>query len=54
MHLEKPAEVLLMGPGPSPVHERVLEAMGQHILGHLDPDFLSIMNEAMDLLRRRY
>ena len=51
MHLEKPAEVLLMGPGPSPVHERVLEAMGQHTLGHLDPDFLSIMNEAMDLLR---
>ncbi len=51
MHLEKPAEVLLMGPGPSPVHKRVLEAMSQHTLGHLDPEFLSIMNEAMDLLR---
>jgi len=51
MQLEKPAEVLLMGPGPSPVHKRVLEAMGQHTLGHLDPDFLKIMNSAMDLLR---
>ncbi len=51
MYLEKPAEVLLMGPGPSPVHKRVLEAMSQHTLGHLDSEFLSIMNNAMDLLR---
>ncbi len=51
MQLEKPAEVLLMGPGPSPVHKRVLEAMGQHTLGHLDPGFLKIMNSTMDLLR---
>ncbi len=51
MQLEKPAEVLLLGPGPSPVHKRVLEAMGQHTLGHLDPDFLSIMNSTMELLR---
>ncbi len=51
MKLEKPAEVLLMGPGPSPVHNRVLKAIGQHTIGHLDPDFLKIMNRAMDLLR---
>ncbi len=51
MNLKKPAEVLLLGPGPSPVHERILKAMGRHTLGHLDPDFLTIMNEAMDLLR---
>ncbi len=51
MKLAKPAEVLLMGPGPSPVHKRVLKAIGQHTIGHLDPDFLKIMNSAMDLLR---
>ncbi len=51
MYLEKPADVLLMGPGPSPVHKRVLEAMGQHTLGHLDSEFLSIMNNTMELLR---
>ncbi len=46
-----PDEVLLMGPGPSPVHPRVLEAMSWPTLGHLDPEFLTIMNETMDLLR---
>jgi len=51
MKLEKPQDVLLLGPGPSPVHPRILEAMGQHTLGHLDPDFLTITDQTCALLR---
>src|SRR5690625_1086125 len=42
---------VLMGPGPSDVHPRVLRAMSTPLLGHLDPDFLRIMNENMELMR---
>jgi alanine-glyoxylate transaminase/serine-glyoxylate transaminase/serine-pyruvate transaminase len=42
---------LLLGPGPSNAHPRVLEAMSQPLLGHLDPAFLEIMAEAQDRLR---
>lgn len=42
---------ILMGPGPSTVPPRVLQAMSEPTMGHLDPDFLQIMNETMDLLR---
>lgn len=52
MQSARPEEVLLLGPGPSPVHPSVLEAMAWPTLGHLDPQFLSYMNETMDLLRR--
>jgi len=41
-----------MGPGPSNCHPGVLEAMAQPLLGHLDPEFLKIMDETQDLLRR--
>ena len=47
----KPAEKILMGPGPSNVDPRVLASMAKPILGHLDPDYLEIMNETMELLR---
>ncbi|MDK2824648.1 MAG: alanine-glyoxylate transaminase / serine-glyoxylate transaminase / serine-pyruvate transaminase [Clostridia bacterium] len=47
----KPSERILMGPGPSNVDPRVLRAMSAPILGHLDPEFLEIMNETMELLR---
>ena len=40
-----------MGPGPSDVHPRVLQAMTAPILGHLDPDFLRVMDDVMDVLR---
>ena len=40
-----------MGPGPSDVHPRVLQAMGAPILGHLDPDFLRVMDDVMEMLR---
>jgi len=44
-------ERLLMGPGPSPVPPSVRLAMGRPVLGHLDPAFLSIMDEVADNLR---
>jgi alanine-glyoxylate transaminase / serine-glyoxylate transaminase / serine-pyruvate transaminase len=49
--LNVPARIL-MGPGPSMVHPRVLRAMATPMVGHLDPVFLQIMDETMDLLRR--
>lgn len=42
---------VLMGPGPSSVHPRVLRAIATPLLGHMDPAFLSIMDEVMDSLR---
>ncbi len=46
-----PPTRLLLGPGPSMVHPRVLRAMSTPLLGHLDPKFLEIMNEVQALLR---
>ncbi len=40
-----------MGPGPSPLHPRVLRAMATPLLGHLDPQFLEIMNELREMLK---
>ena len=42
---------LLLGPGPSNAHPRVLEAMSRPLLGHLDPVFLALMDEVQDGLR---
>ena len=44
-------ERILLGPGPSMVHPRVLRAMAHPLLGHLDPQFIALMNEVQDLLR---
>jgi len=41
----------LMGPGPSDVHPRVLEAMARPTIGHLDPAFVEMMEELKILLR---
>jgi alanine-glyoxylate transaminase / serine-glyoxylate transaminase / serine-pyruvate transaminase len=46
-----PATRILMGPGPSDVPPRVLRAMAAPTLGHLDPEFLTIMSETQQLLR---
>ncbi len=43
---------LLLGPGPSMVHPRVLQAMATPLVGHLDPTFLRVMNDIQTLLRR--
>ncbi len=47
-----PSPRILLGPGPSDVHPRVLAAMATPLLGHLDPQFLTIMNETQDMLRQ--
>ena len=43
---------ILLGPGPSMANPRVLQAMMQPMIGYLDPDFLLIMQEVADLLKR--
>ena len=42
---------LLMGPGPTMVHNRVLEASARPTIGHLDPRFMDLMDEIKQLLR---
>jgi alanine-glyoxylate transaminase/serine-glyoxylate transaminase/serine-pyruvate transaminase len=42
---------LLLGSGPSPVPERVLQALAQPTIGHLDPVFGELMDETAALLR---
>ena len=46
-----PGQRILMGPGPSDVPARVLQAMSAPCIGHLDPYFLSVMDETQRLLR---
>src|SRR4029079_104682 len=46
-----PPQRLLLGPGPSDVHPRVLSAMATPLLGHLDPAFIELMQETQQLLR---
>jgi alanine-glyoxylate transaminase/serine-glyoxylate transaminase/serine-pyruvate transaminase len=41
-----------MGPGPSPVPVRVLNALAMPTLGHLDPQYVEIMDEVTVLLRQ--
>jgi alanine-glyoxylate transaminase/serine-glyoxylate transaminase/serine-pyruvate transaminase len=47
----KPPVRTLMGPGPSDVHPRILEALGRPTVGHLDPAFGEMMEQTKDLLR---
>jgi len=46
-----PPTRILMGPGPSNVHPRVLEAMARPTIGHLDPKFIELMDEIKELLK---
>ncbi len=46
-----PPQRTLMGPGPSDVSPRVLEAMARPTLGHLDPVFVEFMDELKELLQ---
>lgn len=43
---------ILMGPGPSDVHPRVLKAMSTPLIGHLDPEFLEIMDEIKTMTQK--
>ena len=48
-HIQEP---LLMGPGPSCVSESVYQALAKPTLGHLDPEFITLMDEIKDFLRQ--
>ncbi len=48
--LDSPPRILL-GPGPSMVHPRVLRAMASPLVGHLDPYFIQIMDRTQEMLR---
>jgi alanine-glyoxylate transaminase / serine-glyoxylate transaminase / serine-pyruvate transaminase len=47
----KPTVRTLMGPGPSDVNPRILSAMGQPTIGHLDPEFIRLMDEVKSMLQ---
>ena len=44
----------LMGPGPSDVHPQVLAAMAKPMIGHLDPQFIEIMDGVKEMLRQLF
>lgn len=47
-----PPKRVLLGPGPSDVHPRVLAALAAPTVGHLDPYYLQIMDEMQQMLRQ--
>ena len=42
-----PPQRTLMGPGPSDIHPRVLQAMSRPTIGHLDPRFIEMMDQVL-------
>ena len=50
MHSER----LLLGPGPSNPHPEVMEAFQRPVLGHLDPEFLGVLDETSAMLRTAF
>ena len=46
-----PSRRILLGPGPSDIHPRVLNAMATPVIGHLDPEFVGMMDEVKEMLR---
>src|SRR6516225_8291591 len=46
-----PPTRILLGPGPSDVHPRVLAALAAPTIGHLDPYYLELMNGMQQMLR---
>ncbi len=47
----QPSARVLLGPGPSNVHPRVMKAMLSPVVGHLDPDFIRVMDDIKKMLR---
>lgn len=47
----EPTEILLLGPGPSPSSPHVRRAQSRPLLGHLDPDFVPLLDRVQDGLR---
>lgn len=46
-----PPRRTLLGPGPSDVPPRVLEALARPTVGHMDPEYLRLMDALSELLR---
>jgi len=46
-----PPQRVLLGPGPSDVPARVLQALAAPTLGHLDPEYLKLMDETRQMLK---
>ena len=46
-----PPQRVLLGPGPSDVSPRVLSALAAPTIGHLDPQYLKIMDETRSMIR---
>lgn len=49
-----PPSRLLLGPGPSPVHPRVLQAMSTPLIGYLDPALFPLMDGIRAMLRETF
>jgi alanine-glyoxylate transaminase/serine-glyoxylate transaminase/serine-pyruvate transaminase len=52
IHRINPPARVLLGPGPSNVADRVLAALAAPTIGHLDPAYLTIMDEIRHMLRQ--
>src|ERR1700704_3411938 len=52
MHFTHPPQRILMAPGPSNVHPRVLQALSAPLVGHKDPYYLDVMDDTAALLRQ--
>ena len=48
----QPPQKVLLGPGPSSVHPRVLQALALPVMGHLDPAFFQVMDDVCEMLRQ--
>lgn len=51
IHSFTPPQRTLMGPGPSDVPQRILNAVAQPTIGHLDPAFVGLMDEIKTMLQ---
>lgn len=49
-----PPTRVLMGPGPSDAHPRVLRAMSRPLIGHLDPEFVRMMDEIKSMVQQTF
>ncbi|MEI8059479.1 MAG: hypothetical protein WCG67_04915, partial [Ferruginibacter sp.] len=49
-----PSKRILMGPGPSDVHQRVLSAMARPLIGHLDPEFVQMMDNIKSMVQETF
>jgi alanine-glyoxylate transaminase/serine-glyoxylate transaminase/serine-pyruvate transaminase len=50
-HVFNPPKRTLMGPGPSDVNPRILSALARPTIGHLDPQFVAMMDEIKSMLQ---